>query len=284
MGSSSIPHQVYRQAAARMLASYRPPSAAFASYFSALTKSNFCMLIVNIERQGVTTMKRFFKVIFPAMFMWLAFAAPSGAQMMGPGPGMMASAMTNGGTFGMMNGMAGSPVLGDDGTAYLVTYVPGSNPGSVPSNNSFQSRIIAVTPAGSVFSMIVSGIVSRPVVFGNLLVASASLPNFSDYTMWTSFGNNPPSGQSVVYLVSLPFSTAAKPVAVSVDGSFASTPVVDGTRNRILVTTTDFGYGMMSGSNTYNTMYGNYSFNTATAKTYMYMLNFDGTYTRVTLQ
>jgi hypothetical protein len=229
-------------------------------------------------------MKRLVKVIFPVIFMGLTFAAPSGAQMMGPGPGMMAPAMTNGGTFGMMNGMAGSPVLGDDGTAYLVTYVPGSNPGSVPSNNSFQSRIIAVTPAGAVFSMIVSGIVSRPVVYGNLLAASASLPDFNDYTVRTSFGSNSPSGQSVVYLVSLPFSAAAKPVAVSIDGSFASTPVVDAARNRILVTTTDFGYGMMSGSNTYNAMYGNYSFNAATAKTYMYMLNFDGTYTRVTLQ
>lgn len=229
-------------------------------------------------------MTKFFKMIFPAIFMGLTIAAPSSAQTMGPGPGMMAPAMTNGGTFGMMNGMAGSPVLGDDGTAYLVTYVPASNPGSVPSNNSFQSRIIAVTPAGAVFSMIVSGIVSRPVVYGNLLVASASLPNFNDYTMWASFGSNSSNGQSVVYLVSLPFSTAEKPRAVSVDGSFASTPVIDAARNRILVTTTDFGYGMLSGSNTYNAMYGNYNFNAATAKTYMYMLNFDGTYTRVTLQ
>lgn len=227
-------------------------------------------------------MKMFFKVIFPAIFMWLTFAAPSGAQMMGPG--MMASAMTNGGTFGMMNGMAGSPVVGDDGTAYVVTYVSGSNPGTVPSNASFQSRIIAVTPAGAVFSMIVSGIVSRPVVYGNLLVASASLPNFNDYTMMGSFGNNSPSGQSVVYLLSLPFSAAAKPVAVSVDGSFASAPVIDAAHSRVYVTTTDFGYGMMSGSSTYNAMYGNYNFNAATAKTYLYSLNFDGTYTRVTLQ
>jgi hypothetical protein len=229
-------------------------------------------------------MKRFFQVIFPAIFMGLTFAAPSGAQMMGPGPGMIAPAMTNGGTFGMMNGMAGSPVLGDDGTAYLVTYVPGANPGSVPSNTSFQSRIIAVTPAGAVFSMIVSGIVSRPVVYGNLLAATASLPDFNDYTLRTSFGSNAPSAQSVAYLVSLPFSTAAKPVAVSLDGGFASTPVIDAAHNRILVTTTDFGYGMMSGSNTYNAMYGSYSSNASTAKTYLYILNFDGTYTRVTLQ
>lgn len=227
-------------------------------------------------------MKRFFKVIFPAIFVWLTFSAPSVAQMMGPG--MRAPAMTNGGTFGMTTGMAGSPVVGDDGTAYMVTYVPGSSPGAVPSNTSFQSRIIAVTPAGAVSSMIVSGIVSRPVVYGNLLVASASLPNFDDYTVRASFGSNSPSGQSVVYLLSLPFSVAAKPVAVSVDGSFASAPVIDAAHSHIFVTTTDFGYGMMSGSNTYNAMYGNYNFNAATAKTYMYILNFDGTYTRVTLQ
>lgn len=227
-------------------------------------------------------MKMFFKVIFPAILMWITFTAPSAAQMMGPG--MMAPAMTNGGTFGMMNGMVGSPVLGDDGTAYLVTYVPGSSPGFAPSTTSFQSRIIAVTSAGAVSSMVVSGIVSRPVVYGNLLIATASLPNFNDFMMLASFGNNSPSGQSVVYLISLPFSTAAKPVAVSVDGSFASAPVVDAVHSRVYVTTTDFGYGMMSGSNTYNAMYGNYNFNTATAKTYMYILGFDGSYTRVTLQ
>jgi len=225
-------------------------------------------------------LKMTIKAISLATFAWLAMQV--GASTMGPG--MTGPAMTNGGTFGMMNGMAGAPVLGPDGTAYLASYVPAFIPGPVPSNNSFQSRIVAVTPAGAVSSLTVSGIVSRPVVSGNLLVASASLPDFSDYTVWTSFGSNSPSAQSVVYLVSLPFSTAAKPVAVSVDGSFASTPVIDAARNRILVTTTDFGYGMMSGSSTYNAMYGNYSFNATTAKTYMYILNFDGTYSRVTLQ
>lgn len=228
-------------------------------------------------------MQMFFKVIFPAIFVWLTFTAPSGAQMMA-GPGMIGPAMTNGGTFGMMNGMAGSPVVGADGTAYLVTYVRGSSPGAVPSNASFQSTIIAVTPAGAVSSMIVSGIVSRPAVSGNLLIASASLPDFNDYTMMGSFGSNSPSGQSVVYLLSLPFSASARPVAVSVDGSFVSTPVIDAPHNRVFVTTTDFGYGMMSGSSTYNAMYGNYNVNAATAKSYLYSINFDGTYTKVPLQ
>jgi len=31
-------------------------------------------------------------------------------------------------------------------------------------------------------------------------------------------------------------------------------------------------------------MYGSYTANTATAKTYMYMINFDGTFTKITIQ
>jgi hypothetical protein len=229
-------------------------------------------------------MKMTMKTAFLAAFAWLMLAPQSGAQMMGPGPGMMGSAMTNGGTFGMMNGMVGSPVVGDDGTAYLVTYMPGSNPGSAPTSASFQSKIIAVTPAGAISSIVVSGIVSRPVIFNNQLVATASLPNFGDYTMWGILGNNPPSGQSAAYIVSLPLTATSKPVAVSIDGSFASAPVIDAARGRIYVTTTDYGNGMMSGSSTYSAMYGNYNFNAATAKTYLYILYFDGNYTRVTIQ
>ena len=225
-------------------------------------------------------LKMTIKAISLATFAWLAMQV--GASTMGPG--MTGPAMTNGGTFGMMNGMAGAPVLGPDGTAYLASYVPAFIPGPVPSNNSFQSRIVAVTPAGAVSSLTVSGIVSRPVVSGNLLVASASLPDFSDYTLSGNFGNNPPSAQSVVYLVLLPFSASAKPVAVSLDGSFASVPVIDAARSLIWVTTTDYGNGMMSGSGTYTTMFGGYNFNAVTAKSYMYILKFDGTYTRVTLQ
>jgi hypothetical protein len=61
-------------------------------------------------------------------------------------------------------------------------------------------------------------------------------------------------------------------------------PVIDAGHSRIYVTTTDFGNGMMTGSNGYTTMYGTYPVNTSTAKTYLYLINFDGTYTKVTLQ
>ncbi|MFH0999179.1 MAG: hypothetical protein V1844_27355 [Pseudomonadota bacterium] len=204
---------------------------------------------------------------------------------MGPGSGMMTgSMMTNGGSFGMMNGMAGSPVVGEDGTAYLVSYVPSSTPSQTPSSNSFDSKLIAVAPSGTISSMALSGIVSKPVVLGNLLFASASLPDFNDYTMFGSFGSNPPNNQSVFYIVQLPLAGSAKPIAVALDGSFASAPVVDSVRNRVIVTTTDFGNSMMSGSYSYNMMYGSYNANSSTAKTYMYMINFDGTFTKITIQ
>ena len=43
------------------------------------------------------------------------------------------------------------------------------------------------------------------------------------------------------------------------DGSYASCTSHLSERNRIIMTTTDFGNSMMSGSNTYNTMYGSYT-------------------------
>lgn len=225
-----------------------------------------------------------FSVFLLAAIMGLIFTSMPGAEAMGQEWGMPSSMMTSGETFGMMNGMAGSPVVGDDGTAYLVSYVPTSTPSQIPSSNSFESNLIAVAPSGQISSMTVSGIVSKPVVLGNLLAASASLPDFNDYTMYGSYGNNSPNDQSVFYLVQLPLTGSAKPLAVALDGSYASVPVIDSVRNRILVTTTDSGNGMMSGSHTYDTMYGNYNPNTATAKTYMYIINFDGTYTKTTIQ
>jgi hypothetical protein len=227
-------------------------------------------------------LKMTMKAIYLTVFAVLLVAAQAGASTMGPG--MTGPAMVNGGTFGMMNGMAGAPVLGPDGTAYLVSYVPATVPGSSPTKNSFQSRIVAITPAGAISSLTVNGIVSRPVVAGNLLVASASLPDFNDYTLSGNFGSNSPGEQSVVYIVLLPFSSSAKPVAVALDGAFASVPVVDAARSLIWVTTTDFGISMMSGSSTFTTLFGNFIANATTAKTYMYILKFDGTYTRVTLQ
>ena len=200
----------------------------------------------------------------------------SGSALAAMGPGMMTGTMmSNSGSFGMMNGMAGSPVVGDDGTAYIVSFDRTATPGTTPSSNSFQSTVVAVTPSGAVSSLVVKGIVSRPVVVGNILVATASLPDFGDYTMFENAGTQPSSDQSVLYIVAAPFSSTTKPLAISLDGDFASVPVI--AAGHIYVVTSDYGNSMMTGNGTFSNMFGNYNFNnTGTAKTYLYIFNLDG--------
>ena len=212
----------------------------------------------------------------------LAFAGSAGATM---GVGMMGSTtpsvmmgggmdMTNTGGFGMTNGMAGSPVVGSDGTAFLVSYNPTASAGSVPNSTSFQSTVSAITQSGQVNTITLNGIVSRPVVSGNVLAATASLPDTSNYDLIGSLGSGS-AGQSVLYEVTLPITPSTVPIAVSMDGQFASVPVV--AADKVYVTTTDFGNAMMQGSATFGGMYGNFNFNsTGTAKSYLYIINFDG--------
>ena len=213
---------------------------------------------------------------------------------MGPGMGtgtigsgsMMGSgfAMTNTGGFGMTNGMAGAPVVGGDGTAYLISYNPSANPGSVPSSSSFQSTITAVDPAGSVSTITVNGIVSKPIIEGNVLVATASLPDMADFHVVRNYGSATPSNQSMAYIVHLPLTASSVPVGVSLDGQFASTPVVE--NGNVYVVSSDFGNGMMTGSGTFTNMYGNFNFNNAgTAHSYMYIIGLDGNLiNKITLQ
>jgi hypothetical protein len=203
----------------------------------------------------------------------LTFAGNAGAAM---GGGMMDGNMnmTNTGGFGMMNGMAGSPVVGSDGTAYLVSHNLTASAGTVPNSNSFQSTVSAITPSGQIDTITLDGIVSRPVVSGNVLVATASLPNASNYDLVGSLGTSS-SGQSVLYAITLPITPSSVPVAVTMDGQFASVPVM--TADKVYVTTTDFGNAMMQGNTTFSGMYGNFNFNnTGTAKSYLYIINFDG--------
>lgn len=225
------------------------------------------------------------KKIIPILTMVIVLGLIGGAgAAMGSGPMMGGGfAMTNAGGFGMMNGMAGAPVVGSDGTAYIVSYNPSANPGTVPSSSSFESTITAVTPSGVITSITLNGIASRPVVEGNVLAATASLPDFSNFNLFENLGSAAPSGQSMLYVVSLPF-TADKPVGVSLDGHFASMPVI--ANNAVYVVTSDFGNGMMNGSGTFNMMYGNYNFNSSgTAKSYLYIIGFDGSLVnKLTLQ
>lgn len=235
------------------------------------------------------------KLLFAALLTGIfAFIAPAGEAMMGNGPGFgggingTGPGMANGpfatanGSFGMMNGMSGAPVVGTDGTAYLVTYDSTATPGTFPSSNAFQSRLIAINTEGHITSMTLNGIVSRPVVAEGYVFASASLPQISDYTLVGDYRNYQGTGQSVVYAVPAHFTSDTQPVALAVDGGFVSVPVIAG--SRIYVVGSDFGNAMMNGSNTFSAMYGNYNFNnTGVAKTYMYIFNFDGSLVSKTL-
>lgn len=232
-------------------------------------------------------------MMFAAVFMaMVVLSAGAQAAMMvgGPGTGGMmvgglgGSMMGNSGGFGMMSGMAGAPVVGDDGTAYIVTHSPTTTPGTVPSSNSFESAISAVTPSGQITTLTLKGIISRPVVSGGYLVATASIPDLTNFNVVGNFGNGPASMESVIYAVPLPFTpTTVPPVAISLDGNYASAPVVS--NNRIYVVTSDFGGAMMAGNTAFTGMFGSYNFNqSGTAKTYLYLINFDGTYSKITLQ
>jgi len=217
--------------------------------------------------------------LFAGLFVLLVFASGAWAIMgggpgMGPGTGAM---MGNTGGFGMMNGMAGAPVVSDDGTAYLVSHNPGAAPGPVPGSASFQSTIRQVKPTGQIDTLDLEGIVSRPVVSAGMLVATASLPNMGNFNLLGNLGNAPANSQSTLYAVQLPFTSASVPVAVSLDGSYASVPVI--ADNHIYVVTTDFGNAMLSGNTMFAGMYGGYNFNLPTARSYLYIVDFSGNLT-----
>jgi hypothetical protein len=188
----------------------------------------------------------------------------NGFSMMGGG----GPAMTRNGGFGMMNGLAGAPVVDDEGIAYFITTNRTNDPSTVPDSNSFTSNILAVNPGGGGVSVTLQGIASRPVVYGDVLVATASLADFNNFNMLGNFGQNVPAGQSVIYAFTLPLTETSEPIAVSMDGRFASIPVI--TNDRIYVTTTDFGRAMFNG-------FSNDIDDLTAAKTYLYVFNLDGT-------
>lgn len=228
-------------------------------------------------------MKRIATVLICVLLLGLAVNAAMGdgntpGMTGGPGTTDMPSgrsAMTNNSAFGMMSGMTGSPVVGDDGTAYLVMHNPTASPGQTPTSNSFESRLVAVRLTGEVISLTLRGIVSRPVVFGNTLVATASLPDISNYTVEANYKLQQGSNGSVVYLVPLPMSQSSQPIAAMLDGDYASLPVL--TDTHAYVTTTDFGNAMMQGDDMFTGMFGNVNFNSfGSAKSYLYIFNLDG--------
>lgn len=194
---------------------------------------------------------------------------------MGSGPGMMnGPMMQNNGNWGMMNGMAGSPVVGADGTAYFVVSNPTAKPGKTPSVSSFTSQLIAVKPSGEMISLSFNGLLSKPVVSGNALFATVSLPDMANYQIVGNGGTNPATQQSVLYALTLPLTASSVPSAVSLDGTYASVPTF--ANDHFYVTTTDFGYAMMQGNSMFGNVYGKYNFNkTGAAKSYLYIINPD---------
>jgi hypothetical protein len=110
------------------------------------------------------------------------------------------------------------------------------------------------------------------------------LPDFNDYLVFENAATQPTSDQSVLYVVTAPFSSASKPLAISLDGDFASVPVI--AAGHIYVVTSDYGNSMMTGNSTFSSMFGTYNFNSSgTARTYLYIFNLDGSIaSKTTLQ
>jgi len=228
-------------------------------------------------------MNRFFgKIGLPVIVIGLllvsfvsAGAMMSGGGGMGGGGMMTGVPLRNSGGMGMMGGTDGSPVIGVDGTAYLTTFNPTAPAGTAPAASSFRSRLIAIQIAGTQTSINLRGILSKPVISGTTLIGTASLPDFTNYTLIDNYGSNPIKQQSALYFLALPLTSSSKPEAIALDGRFASTPVIS--NGLIYVVTTDFGRAMMQGNSSFQRMFAGYNFNSSTAESYLYILNLDGT-------
>ncbi|MBF0345890.1 MAG: hypothetical protein HQL06_16885 [Nitrospirae bacterium] len=204
-------------------------------------------------------MKRY-QVLFAVLVLSL-FLRAYYVHAMGMGGGMMGG----NDNYGMMNGMSAAPVVGGDGTAYLLTYQGSAASGA--GSGSFKSTLTAITTAGQKSSITLTGFVSRPVLSpdGGLLVASTSMPDMSQYNMM-GYYNASGTSKSTVYAVQLPLTNDSRPLAISLDGNFASVPVF--ANGKLYVVTTDFGGSMMGGGMMQNPQQG---------KSYLYIINLDGT-------
>ena len=166
---------------------------------------------------------------------------------------MLSSQMVNNGLFDITGGRANVPVVGADGTAYVVSYIESANaaannaPRFAPPIITFQSNINAVTTTGKLTSLTLNGIASTPVVSGNYLVFLLSARPLTT----GSSGN----GQLQLDILSLPLTSSSSPVTVTLAEDFASLPVISG--SYIYVMTTEIA--------------------TSGNKTYLYILNFNGT-------
>ncbi len=187
------------------------------------------------------------------------------------------SQFTNNSGFGMTNGQMGAPVIGPNGSAYIVTYTPAQNiMGTAPSSQSFRSTLIEITRTGQMHTVTLSGISSQPLIFNGVLLATASLADPTQFQVISNFGTST-TGQSMLYIVPIPIAENQAPLlAFAMDGAFASNPVV--TNNQIYVVTSDFGNALMSDVNSFNSSFGTFDFtNSGQAKSWLYVINTNGT-------
>jgi hypothetical protein len=151
----------------------------------------------------------------------------------GGGGGSIESYMWGNNDSWMLKGMLSAPVVGDDGTAYIVRYAI--------SISGMVSRISSYGLDGSTADVALRGKVSVPVPQGAYLFATTSGPILNDYNLILNHGTNPAGEQSVFFRLPAPFGAGAIPDAVTLDGRIASKPVISS--NRIYVTTKDPYYG-----------------------------------------
>lgn len=224
-------------------------------------------------------------VIILAAVMIFASAISSFAMMSSGGMMTGGSMMTTYGGFGMMGGTAGGPLVAADGSAYLTSMMPSATPGTSPTSSSFVSHMMAISPTGQTMKLSVSGMMSKPVfakaningIIGYYAMATVSLPSLSDYSIMHNYGTT--TGISVLYWMQSPFTKSSVPMAVTMDGIYASQPVIAG--NMVYVTTTNNGSAMMQGVDVFNDTFPNY---TATSTTsYLYVFGMDGTLVSKTL-
>ena len=196
----------------------------------------------------------------------IVFAMMTGGGMMGGG-----SMMTATGGFGMMDGIAGGPNVGTDGTAYLTSMMPSATPGTYPTSNSFVSHMMSISSTGQTLKLSVNGIMSKPILVngitfdgktGNFMMATVSLPSLSNYSMMHNYGTST-TGQSVLYWMERPLTATSMPVAVAMDGAYASQPVI--ANNMIYVTTTNSGNAMMQGNNVFHNTFPSYTTSNTTS-------------------
>ncbi len=206
----------------------------------------------------------------------IAFAMMTSGGMMGGG-----SMMTTTGGFGMMDGIAGGPIVGTDGTAYLTSMMPSATPGTTPTSTSFLSHMMSISPTGQTLKLSVNGMMSRPIftngitvdgITGNFMMATVSLPSLNNYSMMHNYATST-TGHSVLYWMHRPFTTSSMPVAVAMDGAYASQPVI--ANNMIYVTTTNNGSAMLQGDNVFHNTFPSYTASNTTS--YLHVFKMDGT-------